>query len=94
MAIDKLHRALIILNGKQSANPELRKAIYQLREEGHTILVRIPWETSELPTFIDEAIREGAETIIAGGGDGTINAVASALMRLPESNAPRLVSYR
>ncbi|EMX8642274.1 lipid kinase YegS [Providencia stuartii] len=90
MAIDKLHRALIILNGKQSANPELRKAIYQLREEGHTILVRIPWETSELPTFIDEAIREGAETIIAGGGDGTINAVASALMRLPEKQRPAI----
>ncbi|WP_284703205.1 diacylglycerol kinase family protein, partial [Escherichia coli] len=69
---------------------ELRKAIYQLREEGHTILVRIPWETSELPTFIDEAIREGAETIIAGGGDGTINAVASALMRLPEKQRPAI----
>lgn len=90
MDIDKRHCALLILNGKQSANPKLRKAILSLREEGHTISVRIPWENSDLHTLIDDAIAKGVETIIAGGGDGTINAVSSTLMRFPEEQRPAI----
>ncbi|EKT63558.1 lipid kinase YegS [Providencia burhodogranariea] len=90
MDIDKQHCALLILNGKQSANPELKKAVSRLREEGHTIWVRIPWENSDLHSFIDDAIAKGVETIIAGGGDGTINAVSSTLMRFPEEQRPAI----
>lgn len=90
MPTHKQHSAFIILNGKQSANPELKKAVYQLREEGHNILVRIPWEVSELPMYLNDAVNQGIETIIAGGGDGTINAVASALMQQPETQRPAI----
>lgn len=88
--MDTHHCALLILNGKQSANPEVRKAVQQLREEGHTIWVRIPWETQDLQFFIEDAISKGVETIIAGGGDGTINAVSSALMRFSEQQRPAI----
>ncbi|EKT56347.1 lipid kinase YegS [Providencia sneebia] len=86
----KQHSALLILNGKHSANPELRKAIQYLRADGHTILVRIPWEQDDTYQFIEEAISQNVETIIAGGGDGTINAVSSALMLFPEDKRPTI----
>ena len=80
--------AMIILNGKQSANPELRKAITHLRDEGHTIVVRIPWEHKDTHDFIEDAIKQDIETIIAAGGDGTINAISTALMKFPTQIRP------
>lgn len=81
---------MVILNGKQSNNPELRKGIAHLRKEGHQIQVRIPWEKVDTHNFIAQAIESNVDTIIAAGGDGTINAVASTLMQFPASHRPAL----
>lgn len=86
--MNNLPSAMIILNGKQSANPELRKAITHLRDEGHTIIVRIPWEPKDTDVFIEQALTQGIDTIVAAGGDGTINAISSALMKLPANRRP------
>ncbi len=40
----------------------------------------VPYHKSEKPRVVHEALERGAERIIAGGGDGTINAVADALI--------------
>ena len=88
--MSKHQSAMIILNGKQSANPQLRKAIGHARDEGHTVLVRIPWEPKDTRDFIEDAIAQGIETVIAAGGDGTINAVSSALMQFPAATRPAL----
>lgn len=88
--MNKYQSAMLILNGKQSNNPELRKAVAHLRKEGHQIQVRIPWEKTDTSQFIAQGIENGVDTIIAAGGDGTINAVASTLMQFPSETRPTL----
>lgn len=88
--MNKYQSAMVILNGKQANHPELRKAINHLRKEGHQIQVRIPWELDDTYHFISQALKHGIKTIIAAGGDGTINAVANTLMKFPAESRPTL----
>lgn len=74
--------ALLILNGKGAGNEELRTAVNALREEGVTLSVRVTWEHGDAARYVAEAVELGCETVIAGGGDGTINEVAGALAQL------------
>ena len=66
--------SLLILNGKGANEPQLREAIALLREEGVDIHVRVTWEKGDAVRFVDEALQLKVGTVIAGGGDGTINA--------------------
>ncbi|HGT2361955.1 TPA: lipid kinase YegS [Yersinia enterocolitica] len=81
---------LLILNGKEAGNQDVRNAVRNLRDEGVILHVRVTWEQGDAKRYVNEAAVLAVETIIAGGGDGTINEVASALMALPESNRPSL----
>lgn len=72
--------SLLILNGKGANEPQLREAVNLLRDEGIDIHVRVTWEKGDAVRFIDEALQLNVETVIAGGGDGTINEVATALV--------------
>ncbi len=80
-------QALLIINGKGAGNEALREAIYNMRSEGVGLAVRITWEHGDAARYVAEAIELGVETVIAGGGDGTINEVATALFT--HSSAPR-----
>ncbi|MGH1500868.1 lipid kinase YegS [Yersinia proxima] len=82
--------ALLILNGKEAGNQDVRSAVKNLRDEGMTLHVRVTWEQGDAKRYVDEAATLAVETVIAGGGDGTINEVASALVALPEVNRPSL----
>lgn len=82
--------SLLIINGKNSGNEALRQAVYQQRKEGNDIQVRVTWESSDIQRFVQEALHIQAQTIIAAGGDGTINNVASELVRLAPSSPPAL----
>jgi len=82
--------SLLILNGKGTDNDLLRQAVNLLREEGVTIHVRVTWEKGDAARYIKEACDLGVETVIAGGGDGTINEVATALIVVPEAGRPAL----
>lgn len=77
--------SLLILNGKSAGNDILRQAIADLRDQGARIHVRVTWEKGDAARYLDEACRLGVETVISGGGDGTINEIATALIHL---NAP------
>ena len=66
--------SLLILNGKSAGNDLLRQAIQGLRDDGARIHVRVTWEKGDAARYINEALGLGVETIISGGGDGTINA--------------------
>ncbi|QHB34649.1 lipid kinase YegS [Yersinia canariae] len=81
---------LLILNGKEAGNQDVRNAVKNLREEGATLHVRVTWEQGDAKRYVEEAAVLAVETVIAGGGDGTINEVASALITLPEENRPSL----
>jgi lipid kinase YegS len=82
--------SLLILNGKSAGDDMLREAITLLRNEGMDIQVRVTWEKGDAERYVAEAIKLGVETVIAGGGDGTINEVASALVHSDSDNPPVL----
>lgn len=82
--------SLMILNGKNAGDETLREAITLLRDEGIDIQVRVTWEKGDAERYVQEAVQLGVETVIAGGGDGTINEVATALYKNGGENAPAL----
>ncbi|WP_159567525.1 lipid kinase YegS [Budvicia diplopodorum] len=82
--------ALIVLNGKSANDPDIRSAIDKLREQGHELHVRVTWEQGDTQRYIEEASRLTVNTVIAGGGDGTINEVAAALAKFPHDSRPSL----
>lgn len=82
--------SLLILNGKSAGNPALREAVGVLREEGYPLWVRVTWEKGDAERYVQEAVQEGVPTVIAGGGDGTINEVATCLAKLSAKQRPAL----
>ncbi len=82
-------KTCLILHRKSANEPSVKEAVKTVRREGVKLRVLIPWNKSEKPKVVREALARGAERIIAGGGDGTINAVAAALIgdgsRKPEA---------
>lgn len=80
----------IVLNGKSAGDEDLRDAVSALRHEGQDIQVRVTWERGDAARIIKEALSARAETIIAAGGDGTINEVATALAAIDSEQRPPL----
>ncbi|NUU67398.1 lipid kinase YegS [Enterobacteriaceae bacterium BIT-l23] len=74
--------SLMIVNGKSAGDEALRTAVADMREAGHRLEVRVTWEHGDAARYLDEAVALGAQTVIAAGGDGTINEVATALAGL------------
>jgi lipid kinase YegS len=70
----------LVLHGKQAQNPAVRSAVAAERASGHHIEVRVTWEAGDAARLAEEASRAGVERVAAGGGDGTINEVASGLL--------------
>ena len=75
----------LILNGKSAGDDDLREAVGVLREDGITLDVRVTWEDGDAERYVAEAIRDGVDTVIAAGGDGTLSEVATTLAHRDES---------
>ncbi|GAM56834.1 transcription regulator [Vibrio ishigakensis] len=71
----------LLLNGKKAGQEDVRAAVYSLREQGVDLEVRPTWEGGDIERLVLEAQAEGIKRIIAGGGDGTVNEVVSALLK-------------
>jgi lipid kinase YegS len=69
----------LILNGKSAGNEAVREAVATMRSQGVQLDVRVTWEGGDGGRYVAEAIADGVDTVIAGGGDGTLSEVASAL---------------
>ena len=52
--------------------------------------MRVTWEKGDGERYVEEALRLGAETVVAGGGDGTINEIATALAAVDAARRPVL----
>jgi len=78
----------ISLNGKGAGNPQVRAAINQIREEGQPLEVRCTWEGGDAARFAQEALNDGVDLLIAGGGDGTINEIVNGLLKVDQ--APKM----
>lgn len=70
----------LILHRKSANRPEVKQAVRSVNDAGVDLRVRIPWNKKDKATVVHEALEAGAQRIIAGGGDGTINAVVHALV--------------
>ena len=73
----------LILNGKSAGDDALREAVATLRERV-VLDVRVTWEAGDAERYVSEAIVDGADTIIAAGGDGTLSEVATTLAHRDE----------
>lgn len=74
----------LILHGKAAQRDDLRQAIGRLRDEGAGIEVRVTFEEGDSRRMAQEGLRlaeEGrVDTIVAGGGDGTLNEMIGAAL--------------
>jgi lipid kinase YegS len=73
-------RTCLICHRKSANEPYVKAAVKAVRKKGIDLRVLVPFNKSEKPRVVQEALDRGSERIIAGGGDGTINAVANALV--------------
>lgn len=69
----------LILNGKSAGDDAVRTAVLAQRERGVDIGVRVTWEHGDAGRYVHEAIDDGIATLVACGGDGTVNEVCAAL---------------
>lgn len=60
----------------------MREAVFELRDKGHDVQVRITYESSDTERYVKEALAMGSDTIVAAGGDGSVNETAQALIDL------------
>lgn len=70
----------MILKGRAATDQELRQAILQARSEGHEITVNVTWESGDATRFATQAAEAGVDTVVAAGGDGTINEVVQGVI--------------
>jgi lipid kinase YegS len=69
----------LILNGKAAGDGRVRDAVVALRDAGVRLDVRVTWEGGDAERYVAEAIADGVDAVIAGGGDGTLSEVATTL---------------
>lgn len=74
----------LILNGKAAGNDALRTAVLAIRSQDVRLDVRVTWEGGDAERYVAEAIADGVDTVIAGGGDGTLSEVATTLAHRDE----------
>ena len=70
----------LVLHRKSANELPVKEAVQYVRSKGIKLKVRIPWNKKDKSRVVQEALDAGAKRIIAGGGDGTINAVVNALV--------------
>lgn len=70
----------LILHRKSANEEYVKEAVKAVRKQGIELRVLVPFNKAEKSRVVREALEQGATRIIAGGGDGTINAVADALI--------------
>jgi lipid kinase YegS len=70
----------IVVHGKVAARADLREAVSRIRELGHRVEVMVTWEAGDAARFAVDASLSGVDVVVAGGGDGTINEVASGIL--------------
>jgi len=73
-------KTVLILHRKSANEPYVKEAVKAVKKAGIKLRVLVPFNKAEKPRVVSEALERGATRIIAGGGDGTINAVANALI--------------
>ncbi len=71
---------VLVLHRKSANRPEVKTAVKAVKNRGVDLQIRIPWNKKDKRRVIEELLEQGFRRIIAGGGDGTLNAAANALL--------------
>jgi lipid kinase YegS len=71
---------VLVLHGKAAGRPEVRAAVEAVRNNGHRVDVRVTWEAGDAVRFAKAAAADGVDTVVAGGGDGSLNEVVSGVV--------------
>lgn len=69
----------IVANTRAGADDAFRQAVSLLRQKGVDVAVRVAWESDQVVPFSSQLLRDGAQLLVAAGGDGTLNRVAQAV---------------
>jgi diacylglycerol kinase family enzyme len=72
-----------ILNSASGCHPSpvLRQKLSRIfAENGTSARILLAYSGAEIPELAHRAVKENSQIIVAGGGDGTVNAVANELM--------------
>ncbi|KXZ46219.1 hypothetical protein GPECTOR_46g288 [Gonium pectorale] len=89
-AVGARRRVSVILHGKRADEVDVRAAVKALRDEGTRVDVKVTWESGDVEKFVKDIVRaHSADTIVAAGGDGTLNEVVAALIKV---RAPRNIA--
>ena len=70
---------VFVIHGARSELPATRELIDRVRQAGHRVDPRITWARNDGVGFAREGVLAGADTIVALGGDGTVNEVLNGL---------------
>ncbi len=71
--------SLVISPSDSAAVDSLRPHVQRLRDAGHQVTAYLPFESVDACRFAHDAVRGGADLVIAAGGDGTIHHVVNGL---------------
>ena len=71
----------LIAHAKVAEDPALRAAVEELRAEGHALELQPTAAPGDAARLAERARAEGVETVVAVGGDGTLNEVINGLFR-------------
>ncbi len=69
----------VILNGGKVSCKRIEAAVKAVCRRGHTIDVRVTGQTAGAATLARQAVKDGIDVVVAGGGDGTVNEVVNGL---------------
>jgi YegS/Rv2252/BmrU family lipid kinase len=81
MTATALRIAAVLNAGSGDGSADAAKARLEelCRSAGHDVTVTVLREAGDLECAMADAIRDGVDVAIAGGGDGTVNSVANAI---------------
>jgi lipid kinase YegS len=70
----------LIINTPSPAEADLlRSEMVRLRAEGHEVVPRLTFEPGDTRRMAAEAAADGADLVVAAGGDGTVNGVVNGI---------------